>query len=209
MIEEGTTIECEEVATGASGISIPVLTRKTRLVTPDGKRYLIGTNANMTEVRKREEQYRALAQTVPVGVWQVDETGITTFANPRFMAYLGIDTDDLPHTDIASLLGGARQDFPGITSRFETDLVSPTGGDRRVLVISSGWLSLTSDGLRSAIVSVVDISEMTQLKRVNDEISRLNNELADNMRKLKDSAGRGAAARPHGSAWAADGHRGA
>ena len=56
-----------------------------------------------------------------------------------------------------------------------------------MLVISSGWLTLSSNGMRSAIVSVVDISEMSQLKRVNDEISRLNAELADNMRKLKEA----------------------
>jgi PAS domain S-box-containing protein len=187
VIEDGITLESEEVATGASGISVPVLTRKSRLVTADGKRYLIGTNANLTEIRKREEQYRALAQTVPVGVWQVDETGTTQFANPRFMAYLGIDTDDLPNTDIVAMLGGTRHDFPGTTSRFETDLLSSTGVERRVLVISSGWLSLSADGMRSAIVSVVDISEMTQLKRVNDEISRLNTELADGVRKLKEA----------------------
>ncbi len=54
-------------------------------------------------------------------------------------------------------------------------------------MISSGWLALSADGVRSAIVSVVDISEMTELKRVNDEISRLNRELADNMRKLKEA----------------------
>jgi PAS domain S-box-containing protein len=187
VIEEGETIECEEIATGASGISVPVLTRKTRLVTADGKRYLIGTNADMTEVRKREEQYRALAQTVPVGVWQVNETGQTTFVNPRFVAYLGIDTDDLMQADIAGLLGGGRLDFPGTASRFETDLASSSGELRRVLVISSGWLLLSSDGARSAIVSVVDISEMTHLKKVNDEISRLNAELAENVRKLKEA----------------------
>ena len=186
VIDDGVTIEIEETATGSSGITMPVLTRKTRLVTADGKRYLIGTNTNLTEMRKREEQNRALAQTVPVGVWQVDETGKTTFANPRFMAYLGIDTDDLPNTDIIALIGGARQDFPDSASRFETDLVSSTG-ERRVLVISSGWLLLSSDGVRSAIVSLVDISEMTELKRVNDEISRLNIELADNMRRLKEA----------------------
>ena len=187
VIEGGIISESEEMATGASGISVAVLTRKTRLVTPDGKRYLIGTNTDLTEIRKREEQYRALAQTVPVGVWQVDETGTTSFANPRFMTYAGIDTDDLSVTDIAALLGGERQDFPGAATRFETDLRSSTGAERRVLVISSGWLTLSPDGMRSAIVSVVDISEMTQLKRINDEISRLNSELAGNMRKLKDA----------------------
>ena len=59
------------------------------------------------------------------------------------------------------------------------------GETRRVLVISSGWLALAGAGSRAAIVSVVDISEMTQLKRVNDEVSRLNLELANNMRQLK------------------------
>lgn len=187
VIDDGLTIEIEENATGSSGVTMPVLTRKTRLATAGGQRFLIGTNTDLTEMRKREEQYRALAQTVPVGVWQVSETGVTQFANPRFMAYLGIDTDALPTTDIAALLAGARGGFPGIASRFETDLTAATGAERRVLVISSGWLVLSSDGTRSAIVSVVDISEMSQLKRVNDEISRLNLELAENMRKLKDA----------------------
>lgn len=187
VIEEGITLEAEETATGASGHTADVLTRKTRLTMPDGRRFLIGTNTDLTEMRKREEQYRALAQTVPVGVWHVDETGRTSFANPRFLAYFGIDSDDVNRLDIAAMLGGGRGDFPGQTSRFETDLMSAKGEERRVLVISSGWLALSADGLRSAIVSVVDISEMTELKRVNDEISRLNRELAENMRKLKDA----------------------
>ena len=187
VIEQGVTLQVEETVTGSSGISMPVLTRKTRLVTAGGKRYLIGTNTNITEIRKREEQNRAVAQTVPVGVWQVDETGATTFANPLFMAYIGMDAEALPNTDITSLLGGTQLGFPGNATRFETDLPSMAGEDRRVLVISSGWLPLLGADLRSAIVSVVDISEMTQLKRVNDEISRLNSELADNMRKLKDA----------------------
>ena len=187
VIESGIVSECEEVATGASGVSMPILTRKSRLVTPDGKRYLIGTNTNLTDIRKREEQYRVLAQTVPVGVWQVDEAGETTFANPRFITYLGVTAEELPNIDVTKLLGGARPDFPGLASRFETDLKSVAGEERRVLVISSGWLNLSADGLRSAIVSVVDISEMSELKRINDEVSRLNAELADNMRQLKEA----------------------
>ena len=187
VLETGKTVESEENATGTNGITTPVFTRKSRLVTPDGKRYLIGTNTDLTELRKREEQYRALAQTVPVGVWQVDELGRSTFVNPRFMAYLGIDTDALHDTPIATMLGGARTDFPGRAAKFETDLTAQTGETRRMLVISSGWLSLSADGVRSAIVSLVDISEMTQLKRINDEISRLNGELADNMRKLREA----------------------
>ncbi len=112
VIEEGITLEAEETATGASGLSTDVLTRKTRLVTPDGRRYLIGTNTDLTDMRKREEQYRALAQTVPVGVWHVDESGHTSFANPRFLAYLGVDAGELERLDIAAILGGGHPDFP-------------------------------------------------------------------------------------------------
>lgn len=187
VLATGRTIECEEHATGSNGITTPVLTRKSRLVTPDGKRYLIGTNTDLTELRKREEMYRALAQTVPVGVWQVDEFGDTVFANPRFLAYLGVDAGALPDMPVADLLRGSRTDFPGTASQFETDIRSVTGETRRMLVISSGWLSLSADGRRSAIVSLVDISELTELKRINDEITRLNSELADNMRRLREA----------------------
>jgi len=138
-------------------------------------------------LRRREEQYRALAQTVPVGIWQVEEGGTTSFANPLLLAYLGLDIDDVAHADVAALLGGGRSNFPGESSRFEIDLVAATGQTRRVLVIGSGWLALSGSSTRSAIVSVVDISEMAELKRVNDEISRLNRELAGNMRQLKEA----------------------
>lgn len=187
VLESGQTSEWEETARDGAGVSVPYVTRRSRLDAVDGNTYLIGTSTNLTEVRKREEQYRALAQTVPVGVWQVDENGRTGFANPRFMAYLGVDTDALHDTDVVELLGGGRSGFPGTASRFETGLTPPIGPARRVLVISSGWLSLTADGLRSAIVSIVDISEMTELKRINDEISRLNRELAGNVSKLKEA----------------------
>ena len=187
VLESGETVQTEEFATSQSGVTTPYLTRKSKLAAADGKTYLIGTNTNLSEIRKREEQYRALAQTVPVGIWQVEEDGVTSVANPLLLAFLGIDGEQVANADITGILGGGRGDFPGIASRFETDLVSLAGESRRVLVISSGWLSLSSDGHRSALVSVVDISEMTQLKRVNEEISRLNRDLADNMQKLKEA----------------------
>ncbi|MCB1377636.1 MAG: PAS domain S-box protein [Alphaproteobacteria bacterium] len=185
VLEGDCTVASEEVATSRSGVTTPYLTRKSRLAAADGKTYLIGTNTNLSEIHKREEQYRALAQTVPVGIWQVDEDGKTSFANPLLLAYLGIsDAGDL---DIHAALAGGHIAFPGESCRFETDIRGKSGETRRALVISSGWLSLSSQGHRSAIVSVVDISEMTELKRVNEEIVRLNRELADNVHKLKEA----------------------
>ena len=89
----GQTAEAEEFVTSRAGVTAPVLTRKSRLAAADGHTYLIGTNTNLSDIRKREEQYRALAQTVPVGIWQVEESGETSFANPLLLAYLGIGSE--------------------------------------------------------------------------------------------------------------------
>jgi PAS domain S-box-containing protein len=37
VLETGTMIECEHMMTGKSGVSAPYLTRKSKIVTPDGK----------------------------------------------------------------------------------------------------------------------------------------------------------------------------
>jgi PAS domain S-box-containing protein len=187
VLDSGETVEAIETATNQQGQTVPYFTRKSKLVTPGGKTYLIGTNTNLTEIRRREEQYRALAETVPVGIWQVGEDGTTSFANPLLLAYLGLARGD--EAEIAAMLcpPDGQANFPGEAMRFETDITPRSGRPRRVLVASSGWLSLHSNDGRAALVSVADISEMNELKRVNDEISRLNRELADNMTKLGEA----------------------
>ena len=64
----------------------PVSSHKARMVMDDGSIYLVGTNFDLTEIRKREEQYGALAETVPVGDIQFEEDGSVTFANPLLTA---------------------------------------------------------------------------------------------------------------------------
>ena len=187
VLEHGETQEWEETVRNSAGEDIPYLTRRSRLVAADGKVYLIGTSAGLSEVRKREMLHRTLAETVPVGIWQVNEAGHTIFVNPLMLSYLGAGAAGIEKVDIGQQLGGGRPNFPGEACRFETDLASASGHQRRVLVISSGWLSLTAGDQRAAIVSAVDIPEMTGMEQVNDEISRLNRELADHMRRLKEA----------------------
>jgi len=186
VIETGTISTVEEVAMLDGGMNMPVLSRKARMVRPDGQAFLVGMNFDLTAIKKREEQYRALAETVPVGVIQIEESGEVSFANPLLLAYFHGSADALDLQALSQILGKPEH-FPGQPSRFECSLVDPRGQERRVLVISSGWLVLSKDKHRSAIVSVVDISENAELKRINEEILRLNKELAISMQKLKDA----------------------
>jgi PAS domain S-box-containing protein len=187
VIDTGESIRVEEMAAPKDGMSKPVMTRKSRLQTPDGKTYLIGTNSDLTEIKKREEQYRALAETVPVGVAQIEEDGQLSFANPLLLAYFRKDISEIKFEDICAAVGQSADKFPGQAARFECTLPAVNGQERRVLVISSGWLTLSRYRKRSAMVSFVDISENVELKRVNEEILRLNKELALNMQRLKDA----------------------
>jgi PAS domain S-box-containing protein len=186
VLETGQTVINEEVIAPNHGGAVPVITRKALLTTRDGRRFLIGTNSDQTEIKKREEQYRALADTVPVGVMQIEENGQVSFANPLLLKLLKCDLAGLSLAQLRDILGAAGQDFPGAAERFECTVT--TGDDaQRVLVISSGWLDITKGTGRSALVSVVDISENTELRRFNEEILRLNRELAQRMQQLKDA----------------------
>ena len=67
--------EFMELATSTDGSTVYSLTRKARVITSDGATYLVGTNTNVTgmksyetELEAKEARYRALAETVPVGV---------------------------------------------------------------------------------------------------------------------------------------------
>lgn len=186
VIEGGQTNISEEMASQESGMTMPVLTRKARLNAPDGNTYLIGTNADLTEIKKRENQYRALTATVPVGVLQIEEGGGISFSNPLFNVYCGGDGCGEEGSSLIKQLAEAHPGFPGVACKFEGNVQVPGTEPRAMLVMSSGWLHLGGEK-RSAIVSIIDVSEMTELRRINEEVSRLNKELAANMKKLAEA----------------------
>ncbi len=187
VIEEGELVKVEEINARKDGTNVPVMTRKARLIDEDGVPFLIGTCNDLTAIKKREEQYKALAETVPVGVLQVDEDGKVAFANPLVLAFLKCSTDTVNITQLCKMFDQKAEIFPGQPARFETSLTQNDGTLRRVLIISSGWLYLNKGKTRSALISVVDVTENSELKRINEEILRLNQELALNMQKLKDA----------------------
>ncbi len=185
VIASGETSRVEEMAVRQDGSGKPVLTVKKRLVAPNGRSYLIGTNTDITEMKRRDEQNRALASTVPVGVMQIEESGKVTFANALSISSLGLDAPPTLKM-LNELFGEQHAGFPGVKSKFEIDLHVSNGLNRRLLILSSGWLQTVGKRGRSAIVSFVDITEMAELRRVNEEVSRLNRELAANVKRLKE-----------------------
>ena len=186
VLDTGDESIVEEMASREDGMTTPVLTRKARLKGPDGQVYLIGTNSDMSDYKKRENQYKALTDTVPVGVAQIDENLEITFANPLFNAYCGGDGSENDKARLLIKLREANPTFPGEASKFEAEVQGLGNQPRNVIVVSSGWLEI-ADGLRSATISLVDVSQNTELQRINSEVSRLNHELAANMRKLSDA----------------------
>ncbi|MDE2445467.1 MAG: PAS domain-containing protein [Alphaproteobacteria bacterium] len=164
-----------------------ILTRKAKYVAPDGRSFLIGTNSDVTLLKKREAQNRAITESIPVGVMQVDENGRISSCNQLLYSYMNREPSNISIEYICATVGKSETEFPGLNSRFECEIVDSGGNKRRLLFISSGWLKLSSSATRSAIVSVVDVSENVELKRINDEIVRLNNDLAENVRLLHDA----------------------
>jgi PAS domain S-box-containing protein len=183
VIKNGADYAHETTVNLSDGLSHTVMVRKSRLTSPDGEAYLLGTNSDMSEIRRRENQYKALSETVPVGVAQIDEKLCITFANPLFNAYCGGDGTECDHTRLIQKLRATNGLFPGQACKFETEIQGLGTQPRAVIVISSGWLDL-GDVSRTATVSLIDISQMTELQRINDDVSRLNTELAENVKKL-------------------------
>ena len=186
VIDTGDVSIVEELASRKSGMTTPVLTRKARLQSVDGNTFLIGVNTDLTSLKKREDQYKALTETVPVGILQVEEDGTIAFSNPLLNAYCGGDGTNEARMRLVSRLQETHPHFPGQACKFETEIQGLGTEPRSVIVISSGWLSIGGDK-RSAIISVIDVSEMMQLRRINEDVSRLNKELAANMRMLRDA----------------------
>ena len=186
VLDTGTISSIEEMTPLHDGTQLAVLNRKVRMIAADGQPYVVGINFSLSEVKKREDQYRALAETVPVGVLQIEENGTVSFSNPLTSTYFAKAEQGLTVTQVSTALGNPKG-FPGEAARFECSLRDLAGEQHHILVISSGWLKLGKNANRSSIVSIVDISENAELKRINEEILRLNRELADSMQKLKDA----------------------
>ena len=198
VLESPEPIEFMELATSTDGSTVYSLTRKARVATSDGTTYLIGTNTNVTEMKRneaeleaKEARYRALAETVPVGIWHLHENGNTVYVNPFLLTLLDMTEAEFAATDPKDMLAccpaAGITEMIGTASRFETDLMSRGKVVARAMIVSSGWLENAGVAGRSVMVTFVDVTRISDLQTVNDQVTRLNSELSDNIQKLKDT----------------------
>jgi PAS domain S-box-containing protein len=182
-----------ELATSTDGSTVYSLTRKARVITSDGSTYLVGTNTNVTgmksyevELEAKEARYRALAETVPVGIWHLHKNGNTVYVNPFLLALLGMTEAEFGVADPKDMLTFSPDkdfaDMIGTAARFETDLMSRGRVVARAMVVSSGWLDNAGVSGRSVMVTFVDVTKISDLQTVNDQVTRLNLELSDNIK---------------------------
>ena len=133
--------------------------------------------------QRSEERYRALAESTPVGIWQIDADEQTVFVNPALLHLLGLD-------DAAFLEGRSPWDFfapesrdeargqlsarlLGRTSTYEVELLHASGARRAVLVAGAAVM----DALGRFSGRIGSFLDITDRKLAQEELRRLNSEL--------------------------------
>lgn len=146
-------------------------TRKVHWQDARGTAYMFGSSTDFTDIRQHEEAQKALADAVPVGVIEFEEGVGVVNANTRALEFLGLKETANPLQQVQAMINRGRGDFPANTDKFEMTLNSYGAAASRVLVHSSGWLTIPYKAKRAAIVSMVDVTEMTQMRTSMEQSS--------------------------------------
>jgi PAS domain S-box-containing protein len=172
----------------ANGNTCFLETRKTRLIDEHGQSYVLGVNIDLTSVRQNEEHLRALTEAVPVGIVEILETGEIATTNAIAVALLAIEKGKNGSTALKHKFEQLGPGFPGEMKSHRLNLESGPGFGQRDLVIkSSGWITLPHSKERMALVSIIDVSEIADLRRQNEQIISLNAELSAALRDLEQA----------------------
>ncbi|MFN7010601.1 MAG: PAS domain-containing protein [Allorhizobium sp.] len=101
-LEDGLTVEQEDVFYRPDGVAVPVISRASRIETANGERFLIGSITDISPLKTREAQLissqteaqglhqhvKTLLRSMPVGVLILDADLVIEYANDAFYAML-------------------------------------------------------------------------------------------------------------------------
>jgi diguanylate cyclase (GGDEF)-like protein/PAS domain S-box-containing protein len=123
-------------------------------------------------VRQQEKLFRRLAESLPVGVFQVAGDRAVVYANARLATIFGVRAATTLAEQLAAVADGDRERLTaafddaldaGEDQEVEVEVRLPVGGERRRCLVTVGALS-GSEGAPGAIVSVTDITEGARLR---------------------------------------------
>lgn len=151
--------------------------------------YYEGTVENITDLkqteealREREELYRTLVNTAQEGIILDDPEDTILFANPTVSALLGYSQDELagrslfdfvPPEETELLRSQTARRMEGETSRYELTFVHKEGMRHRTLVTAAPLY----DSRGKFYASMAILTDITELKRAEEEIKRRSEEL--------------------------------
>ncbi|NJC72069.1 PAS domain S-box protein, partial [Planosporangium thailandense] len=178
------TATWERVLQARDGSAVPVLIHSAVLKDADGTPYGVGTflhdlrdlRAAEQALRESEARYRAIAETAQEGIWTMDTTGRTLYANDKLAAILGVPREEIYRRPVPELVGAAnaRMIADRIRTRaargaeeYEVNYPHPDGGARMLRVSAS---PLRDDTGHAG--SLAMIADVTGARRAERELQR-------------------------------------
>lgn len=213
VLETGEPLEKPQEITLPDGQDVSVITCLNRIVTPDSKRYLVGSMADVSLLKVRERELiaaqakaeklysdlMATLRTMPVGVLILDENFTIEYANPKTMEIWewpeGRSLEGRPLTDLADsnrdkgwTLDEGRGFEVAIKDRLE-ELRSLQGTATRELTGPDGkQVLITSTRLLDHKV-LITYSDLTEVRRREREISEARLQLERVGQLMHDATG--------------------
>jgi len=133
-------------------------------------------------LRKSEENYRRLLDTIQEGIWVINTDAVTTFVNPRMAEILGYTMKEMIGRHLFSFMDEqgkclAEQNIErrrqGIKEQHDFEFIRKDGG-RMYARLETGPIYDDAGEYAGSIAAVADVSER---KKAEDEIRQLNEEL--------------------------------
>ncbi|MES9943335.1 MAG: PAS domain S-box protein [Candidatus Thiodiazotropha sp.] len=135
-----------------------------------------------TELKKREETYSRIVTLASEGIWSIDASGKTTYANARMTEILGYSADEMEGRPVTDFM--FEEDIPGFLQKLKAGFSNaPTPYERRYRRKNGDtvWVSVSATGIHDEDGNPIGgfgmISDITEKKQAEEALYRLNQEL--------------------------------
>jgi PAS domain S-box-containing protein len=123
-------------------------------------------------LRRTEEEYHVLMDTLQEGVWAIDQEGYTTFVNPRMADMLGYSVDEMQGKNIFNYMDDRGKEIAarnmerrkqGIKEQHEFEFIKKDGVRIQTL-LETGPITDENGHYRGAIAGVADITDRKKME---------------------------------------------